>query len=148
MTAGALTELEIISISDHGEPNRERVSIYVADHCDLSDYCLLLGHIGVDGTTAPIKDHMLWFGYGTVNPGDWIFVYTASGSTTITPYHPFPADTSIVHRLISVHWGKEHTIFQNPGVVPMLVRVDAAAVMAPPAPQYQGVKDGSKMRLR
>lgn len=147
MIVESIEELQIIDVFDHGVPNRERVAIYVTDYCDLSDYCLLLGHIGVDGTATPIKDQLLWFGHGAVSPGDWIFIYTAAGSTTVNTFVP-ERDPSATNHMVSVHWGKDHTIFQNPGVVPMLIRIGGLATPAPKVPQYQGLPHTKGFRLK
>lgn len=137
MSIGFVEELRLVDVLDHGKPNFERVAIYVEKPCQLAEYCLFLTVSMSSEPVAPIRDHMLWFGNGSVNPGDWIFVYTASGTTTITdnPHAHFVGPTP---KIISIHWGKEHTVFQNRAVNPVLVKIGAVAAMTPPAPAYQG----------
>lgn len=147
MGIGIIESLQIVDVLDHGVPNLERIAIFVKEPCDLSEYCLLLGFPAVDGTTTPIRDHMLWFGHGYVNAGDWVIVYTATGSTTITPNGAMKAGTSIQPRVINIHWGKNHTVFQNRAVTPMLIRLNAVGVPTPPAPAYQGPSDSLQPRL-
>lgn len=146
MSIEIIESLTLVDVLDHGKPNLERVSIYVQQPCDLSAYCLFLTMPEPLGPVAPVRDHMLWFGNGLVNTGDWIFVYTASGSTTITN-GAMTAGSSIQPRIINIHWGKEHTVFQNRAVSPLLIRIGALAALPPPPPAYQGNPGGSPSRL-
>jgi hypothetical protein len=142
-----ITSLQLMNVHDHGVPNLERIAIHVREACDLGEYCLFIGLPAADGSVAPLKDHMLWFGNGFVNPGDWIFVYTASGFTTVQPYGLPPAGSSIQPRLINIHWGKDHTMFQNRALVPMLIRMNGLNMPAPPQPSYQGSANLGQPRL-
>jgi len=146
MSIEVIENLKMVEVLDHGRPNHERVAIYVQHPCDLSEYCMFLTMAGAESPVAPVRDHMLWFGYGLVNEGDWIFVYTASGSTTITTNAP-SKDGSFPSRIISIHWGKDHTIFQNRAVNPLLVKIGALGAIAPPAPAYQGNPNFPRPRL-
>jgi hypothetical protein len=146
MAIGFVDSLRLVDVLDHGKPNLERVAIYVEKPCELSEYCLFLTMSVSSEPVAPIRDHMLWFGSGSVNPGDWIFVYTASGSTTITP-NPQARYGGPTPNIINIHWGKDHTVFQNRSVNPVLVKISAIAAMAPPAPVYQGNPSISQPRL-
>lgn len=130
--------LQIADVQNHGIPNQERIAIYAHKSCDLSEYCLILTLPTPEGGSVPVKDHMLWFGQGWVQPGDWIFVYTAAGSTTILP-NPSPQLPGVApRRFINIHWGKNHTIFQNRALSPMLIQISGTATLLPPAPAYQG----------
>ena len=129
--------LQLVEIQKAGEANEERVVIKVLRACNLSDYCLILTMPIIDGHTVPVKDHLLWFGQGSVIPGDWVFVYTASGSTRITPLDGL-TNNGIQNRLISIHWGKDHTIFQNRALSPVLIKIGAAVGLPEPAAAYQG----------
>ncbi len=146
MSIVQVKSLEIIQVGNHGVPNHEHIAIYVEEHCDLSEFCILVGLAGLDGYATPVKDHMLWFGHELVNPGDWILVYTAAGSTRISPT---PADMKAPPgaRVISIHWGKDHTIFQNRSLVPMIVQIAAIGLEEQPAPQFQGIPKGKQRRL-
>lgn len=137
MTIGVIDSLKIIGVYDHGVPNKERIAIRVDAPCDLSEYCLFLATPGIEGNATPVRDHMLWFGHGYVEAGDWIIVYTASGVTTTTNLADDKGMLS-KSRVIAVHWGKDMTVFQNRAVAPMLVHLAAVAIPAPPAPQFQG----------
>lgn len=134
--------LQIMDVQNHGVPNQERIAIYAHKFCNLADYCLILTLPTPEGGIVPVKDHMLWFGQGYVSTGDWIFVYTAVGSTTILP-NPAPQPAgSVPRRFINIHWGKHHTIFQNRALSPMLIEIGATGVLLPQAPAYQGGLEG------
>lgn len=134
----AIEALQIMDVQYPGVANQERIPIYVRQHCDLGEYCLILALPAPEGGSIPVKDHLLWFGNGMVNPGDWIFVYTAAGSTTIVPNPNEANKGAFPLRFINMHWGKEHTIFQNRGISPMLIRIGGTGIVAPQAPAYQG----------
>ncbi|MFG0925469.1 hypothetical protein ACF8SB_07195 [Pseudomonas sp. CJQ_8] len=141
MSIETITSLQVVEVQNHGMANQERVAIYVHQHCNLVEYCLMLSLPTPEGGVAPIKDHMLWFGPGWVNPGDWIMVYTATGMTTI---NPGPATASgAQYRIINLHWGKNHTIFQNRALSPMLVRLNGISCPPQALPAYQGNGTGS-----
>lgn len=145
MSMERVESLQIIHVASHGLPNEEHIAISVEEYCDLSEYCLFIGLGGLEGQATPVKDHMLWFGYGEANPGDWIIVYTAAGSTRITPL--VGKDDPPGARLIVIHWGKEHTVFQNRSLVPIIVRIGGIGLQNPPKPQFQGVQNNEPRRL-
>lgn len=147
MGLGTVESLQLIGVYDHGAANLERIAIFVNEHCDLADYCIFLGIPDADGSVVPIRDHFLWFGHGHVNPGDWILLYTASGSTTIQPNGMPVSGSVIATRVISIHWGKQHTIFQNRAMTPMLAKIDAIGLIPAPAPAFQGNDDGRRYLL-
>jgi len=138
MTIEAITCLQIVEVQSPGVANHERVAIYVHQPCNLGEYCLMLSLPTPEGGAIPVKDHMLWFGPGWVNPGDWLMVYTASGVTTINPGGGVTAGGTIQPRVINLHWGKDHTIFQNRALSPLLVRLGAVGTPPQSVPAYQG----------
>jgi hypothetical protein len=121
-----MSQLQLMEVQDPGVPNLERIAIHVNEACDLGDYCLLIGHKNLDGSASPLQDSMFWFGRGWVSQGDWIFVYTAPGKTAVH-------DLEKPSRLISAHWGKDKTIFQNRTLVPMLCKI--GETILPPEPE-------------
>lgn len=96
----------------------------------------MIGHRNIDGTGTPIKDNMIWLGGAQLNPGDWLFVYTAAGQTTP---QLIEGTTSMLY---SIYWGKDHTIFQNNGLVPMLCQIGMIAMPQIPLPQAQNNRLG------
>lgn len=145
MSVERVESLRIIHVAKHGRPNEEHIAISVEEYCDLSEYCLFIGLAGLEGQATPVKDHMLWFGYGEANPGDWIIVYTAAGSTRISLLDG--KDDPPGARVIAIHWGKEHTVFQNRSLVPVIVRIGGIGLQDPPKPQFQGVLNNEQRRL-
>lgn len=123
--------LDLVDVLDKGSPNLERIAIRAMADCDLRDYILLIGHRNIDGSASPIKDNMLWFGPALIKEGDWIFVYTAPGQTRIEPIE----GSATRSKLHSIHWGKDHTIFQNGALVPMLCEISAVAIPEIPTPK-------------
>lgn len=134
-----IDSLQVFDVYDPGVPNKERFGIQVREFCDLSKICVVVASQNYDGSNVPLRDHLLWLGHGVAYPGDWIVVYTAAGKTTVAPWGE-PLSNGYQPRVFSVHWGKDHTIFQNRGLVPMILEIAGSSVPAPPEPQYQGVK--------
>lgn len=130
--------LQVVGVQDHGIANKERVAIFVRKQCDLTEYCLILTLPTPEGALIPVKDHLLWFGHGMVNPGDWVVVYTGGGTTNILPQAVEAPPGMPPLRMINMHWGKQHTIFQNRALIPMLIRIAGTAYPIPDAPAYQG----------
>jgi len=118
--------LNLWGVQDAGTPNKELIAIMVTEQCDLANYCVLIGHQNMDGTATPIQDHMFWFGNGIVNAGDWLFIYTGPGKSTVQKIDE-------VNNIISVHWNKDKTIFQNRSLIPILSKL--SEVSFPPQPE-------------
>lgn len=134
-----MDSLQVFDVYDPGVPNQERFGIRVREYCDLSKICVVVASQNFDGTKVLVRDHLLWLGHGVAYPGDWIVVYTAAGKTTVAPWGD-PLPNGYQPRVFSVHWGKDHTIFQNRGLVPMLLEIAATTAPEAQEPQYQGVK--------
>ncbi len=128
-----MSQLRIAEVLEAGTPNRERIAIEALAPCDLSGYCVLIGLLHLDGTASPIKDNMLWFGHGAIAQGDWIFVYTGPGQTTVTPIVNSP------NKLYSIFWGKDKTVFQNRAITPMICQLNVASLLAQPEAKPQAL---------
>jgi hypothetical protein len=135
----SVERLQVYDVVDAGVPNQERFGIYVRDYCDLSKICVVVGARNYDGSTVPVRDQLLWLGHGLAYPGDWIIVYTAAGTTTVNAWGE-TLPNGYQPRLFSVHWGKDHTIFQNRGLVPMILEIAGSSIPEAPEPQYQGAR--------
>ncbi|WP_295487713.1 hypothetical protein [uncultured Pseudomonas sp.] len=147
MSIAIVEALKIFEVQNAGVANEECVLIQVLQSCDLAEYALILTMPTIDGHPVPVKDHFLWFGQGFVNQGDWVFVYTASGSTKITPIDGL-STLGLMNRLISIHWGKDHTIFQNRALSPVLIKIGAVGVLPEPVPAYQGNRGENAVKRR
>lgn len=126
LIVGDLTELRIAGVLNPGEPNKECVAITVKERVNMGQFGLMLGFYAQNGLAHPYFDHMYWFGDGFVNSGDWIFVYTGSG--TISQAKSLNETNDNYY----LYWGKPKTVFADSMVVPMLFRVDAVDVAEPP----------------
>jgi len=113
-----ISELTVWGVFDAGMPNLERIVIQANEIVDLANYGLMLGVRGQGGSALPVRDNLLWFGHARLNPGDWVFVYTAAGDARV---HEVPNNSELMY---SLHWGKKVTIFNSPELVPMLFRMD------------------------
>ncbi len=126
MIVGLIQELSIVEVYDRGVPNRECIAIAVNETLNLGQYGIMLGVRGPTGYAFPIKDNLFWFGDGIVNSNDWLFLYTGAGN---------PKSNQIPntqHYTYTLHWGRRTTILSNHEIVPILFRVDAVLVQAPP----------------
>lgn len=135
MIVSDLRELRISQIHDRGIPNKECFSIYAHQRVDLGRYGIMLGsYINPTDGAFPFRDNMFWFGNGYIEQGDWIFVFTGEGSPSTIKA------SNNINNIYSVYWGRRTTLFANTNVVPVLFRVDAVDVLAPPdnLPQIGG----------
>jgi len=126
MSTFEINELRMYGVYDSGVANLERIVIRVLEQVNLGDFGLMLGIRGHDGTGIPIRDNLLWFGHATVQPNDWLFVYTGAGATTVTQV------PNTTEQIISLHWARPATIFNGPEFLPILFRFDG--VQLPPTP--------------
>lgn len=136
MIVESINELRIVSILDRGEPNKETIAIQVNEAVNMGQFGVMLGQRGTDGTAVPYFDQLLWFGDGVVKSGDWLFVFTGSGTAKRGKA------LNGVNDVFSIFWGKPTTVFADPLVVPILFRVDAVDVLMPPANLPQLGKGG------
>ena len=126
MIVNALNELTIISILDRGVPNQECIAIKVNEKINLGQYGIMLGMYSHSKLAMPFQDNLFWFGDGYVDKGDWIFVYTGDGE-------PKSLQTKDkLKNIYSLFWAKQNTVFANSNIVPLLFKVDAVDVFAPP----------------
>lgn len=124
-------ELSVVRIFHPGVPNRESIAISVEENTNLGQYGILVGLYQGDGLATPFVDHLFWFGDGRVRKGDWLFVNTGPGTPSTT------ATSEGDGKIFSIYWGKKQTIFANSNIVPVLFRLDAVNVLAPPENKLQ-----------
>ena len=133
LIVGDVTELDIVTILNRGLANKECIAVSVREAVNMGRYGLMVGQHDATASrySAPFFDNLFWFGDGIVNTGDWLFVYTGPGAPHTT------TDQNGVNKLYTMHWGKQHTMFANSTVVPILFRVDAVNILLPPEDQRQ-----------
>lgn len=128
MIVADLNELAMYPVADRGQPNLERIPIFVRETTDLGCYGVMLGVRRENGLTLPVQDNLFWFGDGMVNSGDWILLYTGSGRATTTDWTTPPGS-----KIYTIHWGRHQTMFADSLLVPILFRTDSIQITAPPA---------------
>lgn len=118
-----VTELRLVGVFEPGVPNRERIVLKVETRLDIGMYAIVLGRrVQQVGHAAPMTDSMYWIGSGTVEPNDWFYLFTGSGTRTIIP-------PDVDHgKLFVEFWGRPLTVFQDGQIVPMLWRLSGATV--------------------
>ena len=131
MIVGDVSELTIKSVLHRGSPNQECIAIRVEQFTNIGRYGLMLGSFSPSTGALPYFDNLFWFGNGDVKMGDWLFVFTGSGTAEKV------TATYGVNDWYSLYWGKPTTVFAQSFVVPILFRVDAVNVLTPPGDQPQ-----------
>ena len=117
-----LDELSIIDVWERGVPNRERIAIKAVNEVDLSNYLLFLGLPLADQLVFPLNEHLFWFGKEIVVPPTWVIVYTGPGERKITTMK-HTGEPALV-----LHWGKKHTVLNDPDVAPVVVGLEGVLV--------------------
>jgi len=123
MIVGLITELSVVGVFARGVPNEERIVLRANEPIQIGQYGLMIGVRLGQGFASPVRDNLLWFGDGTLNGGDWVFVYTGPGIARATNL------PNSREKLYSIHWGKQTTCLANAELVPILFRVDAVQVV-------------------
>lgn len=131
MIVANLTELEIYPVEDRGVPNLERIGILVKESTNLGQYGIMIGNYRGNNSAVPYQDNLFWFGDGIVNKGDWIILYTGSGTPRTDIWEATGGN------IYTMHWGRSVTMFANSSIVPLLFRVDAVTVSTPPGDMPQ-----------
>lgn len=130
-----ISELNLVSVLDRNIPNKECIAVSVNAPTNMGEYGLMLGFSNIyDGMAIPLRDNFFWFGDGMVKKGDWIFIYTGSGTPTTT----FTANGQ--SSIFTLYWNRAQTLFFNSNIVPMLFRMNAVQVLptTKALPQLQG----------
>lgn len=123
MILSGISELLLYPVENRGNPNSERVPVFVKETIQTGCYGLMVGQSTANGLALPFHDNLFWFGDGQVNAGDWIIIYTGSGTHSIQDWHTPPGS-----KIYSTHWGRKNTMFANSLIVPILFRTDAVTI--------------------
>jgi hypothetical protein len=112
--------LQLVSVASRGAPGQERVYLRANARAVLAEYLLLVG-LHVEGTAAfPSRDHVFWMGNENIDQGGWVIVYTGPGQRTLTHI------TETREPALVLYWNRQTTLFHDPRMVPILVRMDAS----------------------
>ena len=116
-------------VSDRGVAGEERIYLRANQRVFLRDYLLLVGVRLLDNSTFPSPHHVLWLGNDVLEAGTWLIVHTGPGAPLVT----YIRGTNEPARVL--YWHKPTTLFDDPRVVPVLVRFDPAGAQfgQPPA---------------
>jgi hypothetical protein len=121
-----VTELSLVGVIDAGVPNQERILLRPTQIVNLGEFGVLLGKPQPAGLATPFLDNFLWFGEVTIGPPSWIFVYTGPGQWQRTRLAETNEDAFVAH------WGRNQTVFHDPEIVPIIVRIAGVLVGGPP----------------
>lgn len=131
MIVHSITELTVVTVQNRGVANQECIVLRVEQHVNMGQFGLMLGRYQTGNSAVPYFDNLFWFGDALLKPGDWLFVYTGSGTANKTPA------ANGVNEIFNLFWGKQSTLFAESIIAPILFRVDAVDVLAPPSNQPQ-----------
>lgn len=105
----------------------ERIAVYPQTAVEMAQYILVLG-VRSPGTDFYdlLQDKMFWFGSGTVNKSDVIFVFTGPGRVTKTTLSEDESATAF-----ALHWGSKTTMLADTSISPLILKVGAMNVGSP-----------------
>ena len=129
MILPTIHELTVVGVADAGVPNRERIVLRPTQAVDLAEFGLFIGIKTTLDMVTPAPDLFFWFGELTVHPPAWIVIYTGSGQYQQSIV---PGTTDTAH---TYHWGRPHTLFHTPEVVPVLFRLGGIEIGDSPWPR-------------
>lgn len=121
-------ELAMVGVVDRGVPNRERIVLRPTENVNLHAFFLTLAVRAMNGMVQPLQDNVFWFPELVVTPPSWVVVYTGPGTQQKTV---MPDSHQLAHTL---HWGKMHTVFDHPDIVPVVFALGAILLPAPSHP--------------
>jgi len=78
-------KIDIKSISGHGDYDKELVTLEVKADCDSGVHILTDTTYTADGKVSSLLRHMLWLPDKQVKKGDFIQIYTKSGTSNSFP---------------------------------------------------------------
>jgi hypothetical protein len=107
----------MIGVVDAAVPNKERILLRPTMPVNLAQFGIILAIKSQDEIFTPMLDHFFWFGEFTVQPPCWLVVYTGPGEFMKTRV---PVGDEIAY---SLHWGKPTTVFNEPNIVPVVLRI-------------------------
>ncbi|MCH8041398.1 MAG: hypothetical protein IH977_13805 [Nitrospinae bacterium] len=141
MIVNQVSELTIVDVLNRAVPNRECIALSAEESVNLGQFGIMLGLYSPQNGAIPFLDHLFWFGNGFIKRGDWLFVYTGSGTPVTTK------GSDGFSKVYSIYWGKPNTVFANTNIVPILFRVDAVNLFPPPENVAQLGKGGLIQQL-
>lgn len=132
-----VSEIEIIDISERGKPNRECILLRVKETCQAGNFLVILAVKNEEGNLIPLKDSLIWFGENILTAGDWIFLYTCPGEYRTNSMTDRPGT------LHSCYWGRNITIFHDPKIYAVIVKMGEFTVSPAPSPPTAKLQYGN-----
>lgn len=120
-----------MAVLDRGMANKECIALRVNRSVNMGQFGLMIGRHSQDNSAVPYFDNLFWFGDAILEPGDWLYVYTGSGTA-----NRIEADSG-EYNIYYLYWGRPTTLFAESTLTPILFRVDAVDVLAPVSNQPQ-----------
>lgn len=99
--------LELLYVSDKGSIEKERVVLKATAQLDLIGYVLLNSYSEDGQTFYDLNDKAFWFPKVMIKPGEYVRVYTKSG-TKETTTGTFKGDPATFH---DFYWGLSSPIW-------------------------------------
>ncbi len=115
-----LPELYLVGVADPGKANLERIVIRPTQPLNLNGYGLAVGVSAGSAGASPIFDNCFWFPAIEVQPPSWVLVYTGPGQEGNADWQG--------EAVLNLHWQRQYTVFTFEFLVPVLFRVEGAAV--------------------
>ncbi len=100
-------KIQIHSYIDNGNIQSERIALRASADCNLKFYCIHLTYELSSGGFYNQPKETYWFPPQEIKAGDWIVIYTGSG--TLSSKKNDDGSTSFFH-----YWGLSSAIFNKP----------------------------------
>ena len=123
MNPADLQEFFTANVLDAGVPNLERIALQASTDLEMASYAVIVGLKGDGNSITPLIDNFFWMGKGSINQGDWVFLYTGRGTNGASE---IPNNTQ---KLFSIFWQRPKTIFNHPLIIPAVIRLDGVRIM-------------------
>jgi hypothetical protein len=109
-------KLEIVSIHNHGDQNEEYVKLRARQACDLGNYLVTDNTYTKDGKISNKLRHPYWFTSQGLNVGDYVFLYTRTGSASSFP-------NKLGSTTYKYYWGVREPLWNDTGDCAVLLEL-------------------------
>lgn len=109
-------KLKLISISNHGDYNKEFVDLLATSDCQIGEHILADTTYKNENTVSNKLRHTYWFPNKEIKSGEYVRIFTGSGSagTVISP------NGSTIHKL---YWGLKTAVWNDEGDSAVLMQI-------------------------
>lgn len=134
MTLLSIFELVVVGVADAGKPGLERIGLRPTQNVNLRNYMLVLAGYTGPHSAVPFSNTALWFGAIDIEPPSWIIVFTGPEPQGVTQQPHDGRDPQTNERVLTYYLRQPNTVFNIPGVMPTLLRIDGLQLFPPPTP--------------